>query len=397
MPVGFMLAALFFSAMFGRACANSDAPALEPAAEATDKADRDTDDKDDPSGDGDRSDVTRPKKVSADERADALRRARIWRAPATPIGQASFAGDPKSPREISCRFQPGDLGGTTPKFDCVAEDGKEVRVKYGKGPEIPAELATTRLLRALGFGADDVQSVEKLRCYGCPIEPFSTMKAVEVTRSGRLYEKTIDYSKFREFEWVAIERKFPARPIETETVEGWSMFELDTIDPSKGGAPRAHVDALRLLSVFLAHWDNKSENQRLVCLSQTDWKEGHQCREPFLLLQDVGATWGPRKVDLDEWRRAPIWEDRATCVVSMKTMPYDGATFTQSRISEQGRTFLSGLLAQLTDAQLTELFSAARFDKRQGLLTDARPVAAWVAAFKDRLRQIGDGAPCPTT
>ena len=29
---------------------------------------------------------------------------------------------------------------------------------------------------------------------------------------------------------------------------------------------RADLDALRLLARVLAHWDNKSENQRLVCL-----------------------------------------------------------------------------------------------------------------------------------
>ena len=106
----------------------------------------------------------------------------------------------------------------------------------------------------------------------------------------------------------------PARAIETEALEGWAFHELDQIDEAKGGAPRAHVDALRLMAVFIAHWDNKSENQRLVCLSQQDWPEGRRCEKPFAMLQDVGGAFGPRKVDLGGWQSAPIWGNRETCV-----------------------------------------------------------------------------------
>ena len=186
------------------------------------------------------------------------------------------------------------------------------------------------------------------------------MKAVEITKAERIYKNLLlSYDEYEEFEWAMVERKFPARPIETEKLEGWAMFELDKVDAAKGGAPRAHVDALRLLAVFLAHWDNKSKNQRLVCLSQEDWKDGERCEQPFLLLQDVGATFGPSKVDLEEWKAATIWEDRATCRASMADLPYDGATFAPVHISEAGRRQLAGMLARLSDPQVTDLFAAA--------------------------------------
>ena len=153
------------------------------------------------------------------------------------------------------------------------------------------------MLRTLGFGADHIAIVRKLRCYGCPDEPFSTVKAVELTRTTPLLERVVDYTEYEEFEWVGLERKFEGRPIETERLEGWSFFELDKVDARAGGAPRAHVDALRLIAVLLAHWDNKSENQRIVCLSA--WSDNGTCAQPFLLLQDVGATFGPSKMDLD--------------------------------------------------------------------------------------------------
>ena len=97
------------------------------------------------------------------------------------------------------------------------------------------------------------------------------------------------------------------------------------MNSSIGGAPRAHVDALRLLAVFLAHWDNKAENQRLVCLSPT-WTKGKPCPQPFLMLQDLGSdVWsaegrsrgvgargdleGPADVHRFDGRPATRWRD----------------------------------------------------------------------------------------
>src|SRR5699024_11163738 len=119
--------------------------------------------------------------------------------PQVPIGRASLAG--RTLDELSCKFKVTDLGGTTPKFDCVLESGEQIRIKYGNGPEVPAEATATRLIRALGFGADEITLVRRLRCYGCPKEPFSVMKAVEITRSDSLYKGVVDFSEAEEFEW----------------------------------------------------------------------------------------------------------------------------------------------------------------------------------------------------
>jgi hypothetical protein len=337
-------------------------------------------------------------KITEPERSELLRRAHVWRKPATAIEQVSFTAERHEPKEVVCRFRVTELGGTTPKFDCNLESGELIRVKYGKTGEVPAEVASTRLLRALGFGADDVEFVEQLKCYGCPEEPFSVMKAVEITRAEQLYKSLmLSYDDYEQFAWPAIERRFEGQPVETEQLSGWAMFELDTIDPHKGGAPRKHVDALRLLAVFLAHWDNKADNQRLVCLSEVDPDHAEQCERPFLLLQDVGSTFGPAKVDLDAWKKAPIWEDRSTCLTSMRELPFNGATFGQARISEEGRRFLADMLTGLSDRQLVDLFTTSRFDDELGLMRRSSPIADWVSAFKSRVRLIADGPPCPGT
>src|SRR5213079_2234867 len=61
---------------------------------------------------------------------------------------------------------------STPKFDCAIGADDEVKVKYGeKNGEVYAEVAATRLLWALGFGADRMYPV-RVACRGCPPDPF---------------------------------------------------------------------------------------------------------------------------------------------------------------------------------------------------------------------------------
>ena len=343
---------------------------------------------------------TRPrlksKKVSDAERLDALSRAIVWQQPRPPIARARLDADPTQPQSLECTFLVTELGGTSPKFDCVLPSGEQIRVKYGRSPEVGSEVASARLLQALGFGADNMMLVEKLRCYGCPAEPFLTMRTLGLAGAEDLYGKVLNKDSFKDFEWPAIERKHYGRGIETEELEGWAFFELDLIDEKRGGSPRAHVDALRLMTVFLAHWDNKSENQRLVCLSEKDWPEGGKCSRPMALLQDLGSSFGPRKVDLGRWRKTALWGDRATCTATMEALPYDGATFKPVKIGEAGRRHLASLLGQLSDDQIAALFRDARFDHATGFMgRTPASVPDWVRAFKAKVRQITDGPPCP--
>jgi hypothetical protein len=330
--------------------------------------------------------------VSPELRRDAITRARIWREP--PPGPRVPSPAQSTIDELSCRFLLSRLSGTTPKFNCVLESGEEVRVKYGLGAEIPAEAAATRLLRALGFAADEISLVRHLRCYGCPLEPFAMSRAVQGVRAGSVYQQVLNYENAHDYEWVALERKYDGRPIESAMAEGWSFAELARVQEAKGGAPRAHVDALRLAAAFLAHWDNKSDNQRVVCTDR-EWPAGKPCAAPLLMLQDLGATFGPRKVNLRRWRTSTIWADRGACLVTMKHLPYSGATFVDAQISEEARQLLARQLRSLSDRDLTNLFAGARFDRKRGIFSDANPVSRWVAVFKARTHMISDGPPCP--
>ena len=327
-------------------------------------------------------------------RDDAFRRAAVRPDPAdVPAFQ------PLDQPVLPCRFLRDAPSGTSPKFSCVLEGGQVVKVKYGSNPEIQAEVAASQLVRALGFAADDVTIVPRVRCYGCPRFPFITMQVLTLARAtGVLGEHGYD-DGYTDFEWAAVERKFPAQSIKTDTLEGWAWWELPGSQ-----APRADLDALRLLAVFLAHWDNKSGNQRLVCLDQgrrvqkdPAYDAAQQpCARPLLMIQDLGATFGPSKVNLVRWRELPIWADARRCRVSMHALPYRGATFTDAEISEAGRLHVSRHLAALDEGAVRRLFADARFPEFYSGTDDARDLDAWTTAFRSRVDQIVNAGPCPS-
>jgi hypothetical protein len=335
-------------------------------------------------------------------REDALARARVWRPPDVPIENADFtrnvgdqhALDPAQP--LACKFLPRPTSGTTPKFDCILPDGELVKVKYGGSAEIYAEVAASRLLGALGFGADRMYVVERVRCFGCPVSPFRSYQALEMARMDGVYTRRIDYDQYQDFEWTAVEKRFAGSSIEAGDVEGWAFYELDKIDPARGGSSRAEVDALRLMAVFLHHWDNKAENQRLVCLARPSGSLNGPCPKPHALLQDLGSTFGPNKVNLESWRTRRVWHNGATCEVTMEDMPFSGATFRTSRISEAGRLFLADKLRRLREEQIRALFEAARFPAYHSPRDPGADVGNWVQAFQAKVREISDRMPCPS-
>jgi hypothetical protein len=334
-------------------------------------------------------------------REEALRAARVWRAPPVPIAQVSFAENPEEPggfrstEEVSCRLMLQKVGGTTPKFYCELPDGRVVKVKYGRSPELHAEVAATRLVAALGFGADRMYVVRAVRCAGCPRFPFQALRCAEAIGSPRLcFAGEIDHSRVRTFDTAAIERRIDGKEIEAVEDQGWAWYELDKIEARYGGSSPAEIDAFRLLAILLAHWDNKAANQRLICLPGGE-QAGGRCGTPIAIMQDLGATFGPTKLDLHNWRAVPVWADRQTCTVSMAAMPFQGGTFPTRRISEEGRLMLARLLAQITEPQLVDLFTGSRIVTHDQITAEARDAGAWARAFRDKVRQIEEGPRCP--
>ena len=329
-------------------------------------------------------------------RGKAFARARVFLPVQRDIASLDLRSNPtdaspfRSDAPLTCRFMPEKIKGTTPKFACRLDSGEVVKIKYGRTPEIPAEIGATRLLSALGFAADRVSFVRTLKCVGCPPTPYRVRQVAETLLLAGVFERTLDYDVTRTFEDVAVERKFPGTAIEAESIEGWDFTELQWVDPKVGGAGREEIDALRLVAVLLAHWDNKAPNQRLVCLDPVADDASTSCQRPLLMLQDLGATFGPSKANRERWAGTPIWEDAATCTAGMTALPYQGASFKPVRISEGGRVLLAERLRQLTRQQMHDLFEYSNFPTAEGAHDQ------WVSVLEQKIHEIVERSPCPS-
>ena len=324
----------------------------------------------------------------SDSREAVIARAQLWTATDVtakdlktgPGGKGAFPFR----ATVHCAYLDKKLAGNSPKFACVIGEDDEVKVKFGgANGEVFGEVLATRLLWALGFGADRMYPVNVI-CRGCPAE-FNGI------------ERPDNESRF---DPAVIERKAAGEEWPRTGNPGWAWDELGSMDSAKRGAPHAQRDALKLLAVFLQHTDSKPEQQRIVCLAHLP-RQDRSCERPFLLLSDVGLTFGRANrgnsnevgsVNLAAWRRTPVWKADTGCTGNLSKSIT--GTLDNPAISEEGRRFLAGLLVRLSDRQLRDLFEVARVELRLRSPGDASSgfatIDEWVDAFKEKRAQIVD-------
>ena len=193
-------------------------------------------------------------RLTPEARLVAIRRAQVWTP--TDVPSMDLKAGPPGPgavapgETVTCEFVDKKRSGRSPKFTCALTPDDEVKVKYRReNGEVYGEVAASRLLWALGFGADRMYPV-RVVCRGCPMDPDASVK---------------DRHKEVVFDPAAIERERDGATLETHEDSGWSWAELDLVEETVGGAPRAHRDALKLLAVMIQHTDSKPAQQRLMC------------------------------------------------------------------------------------------------------------------------------------
>ena len=330
----------------------------------------------------------RGRSVDPSVRRDVIARAQIWEP--TPIAAMDLKAGPQLKGAIpfratvTCDYVPRQVSGHSPKFICAIGADDEVKVKFGStNGEVFGEVLSTRLLWALGFGADAMYPVNVI-CRRCP------------ARFGGI-ERPNHESRF---DPAVIERKMPGREWPLDGPRGWSWREFREIEPNAGGAPKAQRDALTLLAVFIQHTDSKPEQQRIDCTGHAQDRAQESCDDPFLLIDDLGMTFGRAShtnadttsgVNLIAWRQTPVWKTTAAGCVGNLPKSFKG-TLDNPTIREDGRRFLADLLAQLSDDQIRDLFEVARVNLR--LRNPADPssgfatIDEWVGAFRDKRAQI---------
>ena len=125
-------------------------------------------------------------------------------------------------------------------------------------------------------------------------------------------------------------------------------------------------------------------------------KTAFDCARPLAMIQDLGSTFGPTKLNLATWTAQSIWKDREQCLVTMRHLPYRGGTFADVPIPEAGRQQLASHLGSLSASRIRQMLTTARVPSFHSSTDDARDLDAWVAAFERRIQQITTGGPCPT-
>lgn len=341
--------------------------------------------------------------LSVAERRALLDRAEVWRPIDTdsldllrgPGGPGAFAFD----EGVACDFAFPDepLGGLTPKFECAVAKDDVVKVKFGEeNGEVYAEVAASRLLWALGFAADRMYPV-RVTCRNCPKDPFAVSTSEwRLGRPGNVQTMVFDPA--------TIERPIDGEKIEVKNFEGWSWQELEEVADNNVGASRTHIDALKLLAVFIQHVDSKPQNQALICpdgAMRRDRRGNESCARPLLVVKDLGSSFAAAsrirhpKMKLESWRSADIWKDEKRCQGNL-TGSIIG-TMSHPTVSEAGRKFLADRLMRLSDRQIRDMFTAARVDRRKDNI-EGRQVTAddWVRVFKEKRDQIVNHR-CPTT
>jgi hypothetical protein len=349
-----------------------------------------------------------------------VRNANILQGPSQDPKQFQFHPDDK----MTCDFEtPGSkMGGMTPQFNCKITrvestngqvqtltadmDEEPLKVTFGASNNaIYAEVVSTRLMWALGFYADSWFPVQVV-CNNCPADPESGAGATGV----------------RTFDLATVVRKYPGRKMYEDGMsdQGWSWNEFD----ASNGRPKSEKDALKLLAAFIQHSDNKPPQQRLVCdnvkVDQSTNPFTTTCDNSKMIVQDLGATFGggglftgnaSAKMNLENWSEKKLWKmvgtpgtDEAKCPVCQAVLNKSlSATngLSDPTISEEGRRMLAGLMCQLTDQQIQDLFKAAKVSTmpkyhnadgsfKQGL--DAATIEKqWVEAFKAKREDMARG------
>jgi hypothetical protein len=135
-----------------------------------------------------------------------------------------------------------------------------------------------------------------------------------------------------------------------------------------------------------------------------------------MLVQDVGATlggggWftanGSAKMNLQVWSGKKLWNKVGTesaprqCQAGLRKSltAHDGLS--DPLISEEGRRFDAGLMCQLSDHQIEELFKASRaaqmpqYHNKDGSfktgVDEPSVIRQWVEAFKKKREELAQG------
>ena len=261
--------------------------------------------------------------------------ARLWRDPA-PIAQRNVlwgSGGPARAPQPPFTFVAEDSGGSQPKVTVTDAGGTTWDVKFGV--EVPAEIASNRIVWALGYLVEEMYYVRSGTIRGVT----GLKRAAEHVAADGGFEK----ARFR---------RVDARLRRTD--EPWTFQQ----NPFLG---TKELSGLVVLMNLINNWDiDKALNNRVLVSTPAGG-----AAERWFIVSDLGATFGKMGGSLGQKTK---WNLKDYIAEDFIERVHDGALhldyegFESKGLGEvplEHARWFAGLVAQLTPAQLRAAFEAA--------------------------------------
>jgi hypothetical protein len=277
----------------------------------------------------------------------------LWRDPGDVSARNLLEGPAEAPRPDLSRvvYVREETGGYSPKFRVKDGAGREWVAKMGK--EAQPETASVRLVNAVGYATETSYLVPCVRIEGAP-RPKKQVERCEGAGFANV--------------------RFEARPEGWRRLESWSWQR----NPFAG---TKEFQGLVVLMALLNNWDLKDDNNRVVYVPGAGGRRG----ELRYIISDLGTTFGRTGNFISRNRNEPAAYVKTRFVErvdgGLVRFDYSGKNMVLfADISVENAKWVGGLLARLSDAQLSDAFRAANY-------TDAE-VHMLAAAVRARINEL---------
>jgi hypothetical protein len=283
--------------------------------------------------------------------ADPDARPVLWKQPGNLESLDLFYGPGgiQAAPDLSAKFTyvKRDAKGTQKKIIVKDDKGGEWVVKFG--PEARPETAATRIVWAMGYHADEDYFVKQVHIQGLKDD--------------------------------AVNVRFKRRHYGYKDVGNWSWEN----NPFVG---TRELDGLKVLMLALNNWDLKYDNNKIV--EKTHKKDGD---DKIYYVGDLGATFGKtgslaRELGIphqhgskdkpDQYARQSFIDGVSDGKVRFHYKGKDRSTV--EAISVDNARWIGGMLAKLSEKQLTDAFRAAGYDDSE--------ITTLLGALRHRIQEL---------
>lgn len=252
----------------------------------------------------------------------------LWTNPGDIAARDLFWGNGAKERapQPPFTFVEEDTDGTQPKVIVRDANGREWSAKFGD--EVHSGIAASRIVWALGYGADEIYFVDKGRISG----------ATGLKTAAKAIGPDGSFTK----------ASFRLRDARTERAKERWTFANNPFAGSK------ELSGLAILMTMITSWDIQGDRNNRI------FENGN---EDVYVVTDLGATFGkmgvlltPRsKWDLEDFRKEEFIEKVENGMIDLDYEGYGGI----NKVPLEHARWFAGLASQLTDTQLEDAFRAA--------------------------------------